>query len=74
MLTGLVYDETETQSHYHTGSNYMTTIRRYLDVLLGLAGATAVLAAVTILTQWPYALLLAGIASIGLSMVVPKWD
>lgn len=52
----------------------MLTIRRYLDVLLGLAGTVAVLAAVTILTGWPYALLLAGIASIGLSMVVPKWD
>lgn len=74
MLTALVYDENENQSHYHTGSNYMTTIRRHLDVLLGLAGTIGALAAVTILAGWPYALLLGSLATVGLSLVVPQWD
>lgn len=52
----------------------MTTIRRHLDVLLGLAGSIGALAAVTILAGWPYALLLGSLATVGVSLVVPRWD
>ena len=52
----------------------MTTIRRHLDVLLGLAGTVGTLAAVTILAGWPFALLVGSLAAVGVSMVVPTWD
>lgn len=48
----------------------MTTIRTHADVALGLTGSGAVLAAVTILAGWPWALLTAGIALVALAMVV----
>lgn len=49
-------------------------VREYLDIVAGAAGATCTVVAVTALFGWPWALLVAGIALVALSLWMPEWD
>lgn len=48
--------------------------RAYVDVLAAVFGAGGVLVAITVLTSWPWALLIGSVALIALALVVPQWD
>ena len=51
----------------------MTTIRTYLDLVLGALGAALVLGAVTLILGYPYALLGGGVFLLVLAVVLPPW-
>jgi hypothetical protein len=49
-------------------------VAAWCDIILAAAGTGCILAAVTVLAGWPWALLAGGVALIALALVVPEWD